>query len=100
MLPRNPLADSVLEVVLPDASAYVHADDAGQSKEGPSAGVTFAAALVFALAGQPVRDDVAMTGELTLAGTVEPASIRERVLAACRAGMAAVILPVANNGRR
>ncbi len=76
---------------------HVHVDDAGHSKDGPSAGVTFAAALVSALAGQPVRRDVAMSGELTLAGTVEPvASIREKVLAACRAGMTAVILPAAN----
>ena len=76
---------------------HVHVDDAGHSKDGPSAGVTFAAALVSALAGQPGRGDVAMTGELTLAGTVEPvASIREKVLAACRAGMTAVILPAAN----
>ena len=66
-------------------------------RTAPSAGVTFAAALVSALAGQPVRGDVAMSGELTLAGTVEPvASIREKVLAACRAGMTAVILPAAN----
>ena len=76
---------------------HVHVDDAGHSKDGPSAGVTFAAALISALAGQPVRGDVAMSGELTLAGTVEPvASIREKVLAACRAGMTAVILPMAN----
>ena len=63
----------------------------------PSAGVTFAAALVSALAGQPVRGDVTMTGELTPTGMVEPvAGTREKVLAACRAGMAAVILPAAN----
>ena len=75
----------------------MHVDDAGHSKDGPSAGVTFAAALVSSLATHPLRSDVAMTGELTLAGTVERvASIREKVLAACRAGMTTVILPAAN----
>ena len=80
-----------------DDATDVHVDDAGHSKDGPSAGVTFAAALVSSLATHPLRSDVAMTGELTLAGTVERvASIREKVLAACRAGMTTVILPAAN----
>ena len=60
-------------------------------------GVTLAVALVSALTGQPVRGDAAMSGELTLAGTVEPVGgIREKVLGACRARLAAVILPSAN----
>ena len=76
---------------------HVHLADAGRWKDGPSAGVALAVALVSALTGQQVRSDVAMTGELTLAGTVEPvAGIREKVLGACRAGMTAVILPSAN----
>ena len=63
----------------------------------PSAGVTLAVAVVSALTGQLVRGDVALTGELTLAGMVEPvAGVREKVLAACRARMTAVLLPAAN----
>ena len=76
---------------------HVHLPDAGWSKDGASAGVTLAVAIVSTLTGQPVRGDVAMTGELTLGGQVEPvAGIREKVLAACRAGMATVVLPAAN----
>ena len=76
---------------------HVHLPDAARSKDGASAGVTLAAAIVSALTGRPVRGDVAMTGELTLGGQVEPvAGIREKVLAACRAEMATVILPAAN----
>ena len=76
---------------------HVHLPRAGRSKDGASAGVTVAAAIVSALTGRPVRRDVAMTGELTLGGQVEPvAEIREKVLAACRSGMATVVLPAAN----
>ena len=76
---------------------HVHLPRAGRSKNGASAGVTLAVAVVSALTGRPVRGDVAMTGELTLGGQVEPvAGIREKVLAACRSGMATVVLPAAN----
>ena len=76
---------------------HVHLPDAARSKDGASAGVTLAAAIVSALTGRPVRGDVAMTGELTLGGQVEPvAGIRDKVLAACRSGMATVVLPAAN----
>ena len=76
---------------------HVHLCEAARSKDGPSAGVALAAAVVSALTGQPVRGDAAMTGELTLSGTVEPVGgIRQKVLAACRAGMAEAVLPAAN----
>ena len=79
------------------ADVHVHLAEASRGKDGPSAGVTLALAVVSALSGQPVRGDVAMTGELTLAGRVEPvAGIREKVLAASRSGMTAVLLPAAN----
>ena len=79
------------------ADVHVHLAEASRGKDGPSAGVTLAVAVVSALSGQPVRGDVAMTGELTLAGRVEPvAGIREKVLAASRSGMTAVLLPAAN----
>ena len=76
---------------------HMHLPEAARWKDGPSAGVALAAALVSALTGEPVRGGVAMTGELTLAGRVEAVGgIREKVLGACRARMAAVILPAAN----
>ena len=76
---------------------HVHLAEAARPKDGPSAGVALAVAVVSALTGQPMRGDVAMTGELTLAGTVEPVgAIREKVLAAGRAGMTRVILTASN----
>ena len=79
---------------------HVHLAEAARWKDGPSAGVALAVALVSALSGQPVRGDVAMTGELTLAGRVEPvAGIREKVLAASRSGMTAVLLPRGERAR-
>ena len=76
---------------------HVHLPGARWAKDGASAGVTVAAAIVSALTDRPVRGDVAMTGELTLGGQLEPVrGIREKVLAACRAGMATVVLPAAN----
>ena len=76
---------------------HVHLAEAAPSKDGPSAGVTLAVALVSALTGRPARGDMAMTGELTLSGRVAPvAGIREKLLRAGRAGMTAVVLPAAN----
>ena len=76
---------------------HVHLAEAGRWKDGPSAGVTLAVALVSALTGRRARADVAMTGELTLSGRVAPVGgIREKVLGASRAGMTTVILPAAN----
>lgn len=75
----------------------MHLAAAARSRDGASAGVVLAVALVSVLTGKPVRRDVAMSGELTLAGTVERvAGTRERVLGAARAGLAAVVLPSAN----
>ena len=76
---------------------HVHLPAGGQPKDGVSAGVTIAVALVSALTGQPVQGGVTMTGELTLSGTLAPVGgIRPKVLAACRVGIASVILPQAN----
>ena len=78
---------------------HLHVPEGATPKDGPSAGITMATALLSLARGQKVKRPIAMTGELTLTGTILPVGgIREKVIAARRSRIKELILPEANRG--
>jgi ATP-dependent Lon protease len=87
----------IKEDSLKGRDVHIHVPAGAVPKDGPSAGITMATALVSALSGRKIRRDVAMTGELTLTGRVLPiGGLKEKILGAIRAGIDEIIMPLDN----
>ena len=87
----------IADDIFAENEIHIHLPAGAVPKDGPSAGVTMATALLSLLTDKPIIDHLAMTGEITLLGRVLPVGgVKQKVLAAARAGMSTVILPKRN----
>ena len=97
--PSRALAPELTDEWFAEHDIHLHVPAGATPKDGPSAGITMVTALVSLVSGRCVRDDVAMTGEVTLTGQVLPiGGLKEKALAAQRAGIRTVICPALNEG--
>jgi ATP-dependent Lon protease len=96
-LRSNAAVFSIEDAVFAETDTHIHVPEGAIPKDGPSAGVAMVVSLSSLFTGRPVRKDVAMTGEITLRGDVLPVGgIKEKVIAAVRAGITNIILPHLN----